>query len=165
MRSSYRTFIKANKSISEKALTRISTYKRKDISNLLSEDITSNNSYWKTLTLLTQVLFYHPNSIVRHEASFVLGEFKYRGEIEKNHVIHNLRCVIRSDNSVVSKHEAIETLGELLSIPESVGAGTDLAKILRFKELYHPDVVATAEEAFEYIIAYLKKEEIDMEVL
>ena len=94
---------------------------------------------------------------MRHEASFVLGEFNYRDKIEKNQVIHNLRRVIRSDNSIVSKHEAIETLGDLLSIPGSVRAGADLAKIIRFRELYHPDIVATAEEAFENLIDYFKK--------
>ncbi len=155
MEYSFRTFAGARDHISEQEKTRISKYTSKDVYRMSKEAEPSGVRYWQILTEATAVLFHHPNPIVRHEAAFVLGEFEYRDEFEKCASIRNLRIASRTDTSIVAKHEAIEALGETFA-PYSVGAAADMAKILRWPEHYHPDIVATARGSFYNILKYMR---------
>ncbi|MBI2148393.1 HEAT repeat domain-containing protein [Candidatus Woesearchaeota archaeon] len=56
---------------------------------------------------LRDLLLYHPDPIVRHEASFVIGELGNTG------LEPYLMTVIKFDNSIVAKHEAAEALGRM----------------------------------------------------
>lgn len=137
---------------------RISSYTRKDVDQFLQRDLKLYSVYEKTLREALYVLHFHPDQIVRHEAAFVLSEFPYRGELEKSLVVRELRSAFREDTSIVAKHEIMEALGEICS-PSSVGATADLAKILRFRNKYHEDLVKTAEDAFDNLIAYLEQKD------
>ncbi len=77
----------------------------------------SENEYWRALTEGVEIVKYHPNGIVRHEAA--------------------------------------EALGETFCIG-SIGGAADLAKIIIFPKLYHPDLVETALEALENNLTYFK---------
>ena len=112
--------------------------------------------YWQTLTEAVEVLHYHPNQIVRHEAAFVLQGFPYACELEKNLAILTLRHSFRCDPSIVVKHESIEAVGEFFG-PYSVSVAADLVKMLVYPQVYHPDVVATAEISLGYLFDYFLK--------
>ena len=102
-----------------------------------------------------QILYHHANPTVQHEAAFVLGELPYHGELERVVAVQTLRMAIRRDPSIIVRHESIEALGELFCIA-SVGVAADMAKIIRFRHLYHNDIVQTAVEAFDSLLKYLR---------
>lgn len=153
---SFATFDGMRRGISEEHLNLILPYTRKDVSAMLQRDFSDIQTYWKTLTEAGQILLYHPNNIVAHEAAFVFAYFPYpAANVEKNVAIKTLRYALRFRPSVVVKHEAAEAMGEVIDIA-SVGAAADLAKILAFPAPHHADVVQTAEEAFGHIVKYLR---------
>ena len=152
---SFHTFHEAKHDISLEERAAISGYNRRDISAMLQRDLTKDQQYWRTLTEAVQVLLHHPNNIVSHEAAFVLAAVPYRDEVHKAVAIRSLRYALRQRSSIVVQHESAEAMGELMGIA-SVGAAADLAKIIAFPEYHHPDVVQTAEEAFEHILAYIR---------
>lgn len=107
-----------------------------------------------TYGLLREILLHHPDSIVRHEAAFVMGELCLVDEIPF------LVSVFKRDTSIVAKHEAIEAIGFICR--GFASAGFDTAQLRRYlkylervhevpspfdDECSHPDVVRTVEIA------------------
>ncbi len=154
---SLRTFERARREITEIDLERIAKYSRKAVSAMLERDLESPRQYWRTLTEAIQVLYYHPLPTVRHEAAFVLSGVSYHNELEQVVVVQALRMAVRRDPSIIVQHESLEALGEIFCIA-AVGAAADMAKIIRFRQLYHEDVVDTAMEAFDSIVRYLRRQ-------
>ncbi len=143
--------------LAQEEQTRLSAYIRRDVTNLNTKNHQDQQTYWQTLTESIYILHFHQNAIVRHEAAFVLADFPYKNNLEKNLAIRTLRIACRFDQSIVVKHETAEALGEFYGIA-SIGAAADMAKILQFPQLYHQDVVQTAEESFVHILNYLKEQ-------
>lgn len=150
------TLIAARHGISAGEQKRISRYTRRGVSAMLRRNLRDDRAYWGTLTEGAEILFYHPDPIVRHEAAFVLGEVCYRSDLERTVAIRDLRWALRQDPSIVAKHEIAEALGTMFGIG-AVGAAADMAKILIFPHLHHPDVVATAREAYGNLVGYLER--------
>lgn len=115
----------------------------------------TGRGYWRILTEAVQILYHHPNQIVRHEAAFILGDFPYRKRLERNVAVRHLVTAFKRDPSVVAKHESVEAAGEIFC-EASVSAAAHLAKMLRFG-WEHPDVLKTAEEAFENILDMMRQ--------
>ena len=95
---------------------------------------------------LKDILIYHPDPIVRHEASFIVGEL----EIED--LASFLSKVIKFDTSIVAKHEAAEALGKAKG-REAMQAYIFLSKITSEQgyddDVYHPDVQHTATQSMQ----------------
>jgi len=130
---------------------------------MLGRDHQDRQTYFRTLTEAAEILFHHADPIVRHEAAFVLGEMRYRSDIERTVAIRSLRMAWRQDPSIVAKHEVIEALGGMCG-NAAIGAAADMVGILYFSSKYppelhryHPDVVATAREAYGNLVGYLRK--------
>jgi len=130
---------------------------------MLGRDNQDQRTYFRTLTEAAEILFHHTDPIVRHEAAFVLGEIRYRNDIDRTVAIRSLRLAWRQDPSIVAKHEVIEALGGMCG-NAAIGAAADMATILYFSSHYpagqhrfHPDVVATAREAYSNLVGYLRK--------
>ncbi|MBI4174504.1 MAG: hypothetical protein HY517_02565 [Candidatus Aenigmarchaeota archaeon] len=132
-------------------IERISHYTRRNITAL---ERSGKERYHETLIDAALVLHHHPNQIVRHEAAFVLGDFPYRSESDKFCAVRHLITAFKRDPSVVAQHESVEAAGEVFCAA-SMGAAAHMAKIIAFK-LDHPDVVKTAEESLDNIMAYMQ---------
>jgi hypothetical protein len=154
---SLETMSRASYEIQPEEMERISRYTRRGVNAMLRRDLTSEHAYWRTLTEAVQVLYHHPDPIVRHESAFVLSDFPYRRDLEKVTAVRRLRLAVRLDPSVVVQHEALEALGEIFCIA-SVGAAADAAKIIGFPQRHHPDVIATARETLDSLLGYLRRE-------
>jgi len=124
--------------IEEDRLRRISRYQSED----MTAEKFSDPSTW---TDLKDILIYHPDPIVRHEASFVASQLPYHGNL-----VPYLISVVKFDQSIVAKHEAIEALGNV--------GGSEASKVYRFlsriftqrgydEGVYHPDVQATIQHS------------------
>ncbi len=96
---------------------------------------------------LKDILLYHPNPIIRHEAAFIIGELKLP-------IAHLLIPAVKYDRSIVVKHEAIEALGRTNDYGDACMAYVFLKKITKTPEKYdagvaHEDVQITAQEALK----------------
>ena len=115
-----------------------------EISQYTSEDMKLRNfrdpNAWDDLV---DILIYHPSSITRHEASFIIAE------LDDSYLTSRLMQVVKFDRSIVAKHEAVEALGRTTK---------DVKRVYQFlrniitpgiydDEVYHPDVQATAQES------------------
>ncbi len=126
--------------ITEERLGEISKYKFSEINKKHFGNAINDNNLYK---LLIDIMLYHPNLVVRHEASFLLGE------LEIKEAIPSLMNVVKFDKSIVAKHEAIEAIRKLGknidSVYEFLKSLTDLNSKIYDEGVYHPDVQATAE--------------------
>lgn len=91
--------------------------------------------------LLVNVLKEDKNSIVRHEAAFVLGKLYERGDIVGRQAVKALIEAARNDSSIIVRHEATESLGQFNNVQHVL------------KELAtdkNSEVAVTAQVALEY---------------
>ncbi len=105
-----------------------------------------NESTWP---MLADIILYHPNQIVRHEASYNAGDLNL---VE---FIPILIKAVKYDPSIVAKHEAAEALGFMTG--EKAKEGLELLKKIVNKEpgfdelVYHDDVIKTAEASVQLL--------------
>jgi hypothetical protein len=100
-----------------------------------------------TWGMLRDILLYHPDQIVRHEAAFVIGAV-------------NADCApfliqaLKFDPSIVNKHESAEALGQLTDPDLAIVGYRYLRRIFQRPELFddgvcHRDVLNTIRLAIE----------------
>jgi len=102
----------------------------------------------ETWPILKDILLYHPNPIVRHEASYIIGDFNIHD------LVPALIESVKYDPSIVAKHESAEALG-FIKGDAAVSAYNFLNTLLKDKNrtifsdplIYHEDVIVTAKEA------------------
>jgi len=137
--------------ITEESFNEISKYNADDITFEKFKDP-------RRLEELKDILIYHPNQIIRHEAAFIIGELANKGLPV---LIEYLIPVIKFDKSIVAKHEAVEALGRVNHPNDIVNAYRFLCRLTTRKfyedEVYHPDVQQTAKEAKSRLEKKLKK--------
>lgn len=128
--------------VSEERLSKISRYRFQDM-------VFSNFSGPATYGDLKDILLYHPNPVVRHEASFIIGELG----IEE--LIPYLVKVVKFDQSIVGTHEAIEALGKFKNSREAERIKRFLTQITTNKNyderIRDPDIQATARLSLEQL--------------
>ena len=136
--------------ISPEELARISQYSDDDI-------VPDSFRDPKTWGDLKNVLIYHPDPIVRHEASFVVGE------IQPDELIGWLYGVVKFDSSIVATHEAIEALGRTRNknyarrLFQRLTGLRDGARGID-ERLGHPDVQATFDRALSKLTNLLAED-------
>lgn len=122
-----------------------------------SENVNIKNfSKGKDWRDLLDVQLYHPSSITRHEASFVIGELVSQGTFP----VEILFTVVKFDNSIVAKHEAVEAIGRAVTPNSVVNAYRFLRKISGpgyDDGVYHPDVQSTIKESLAKLEKLLTK--------
>lgn len=102
--------------------------------------------------ILKNIILYHPNPIVRHEASYIAGDLNIYD------LVPVLIDAVKYDLSIVGKHEAVEALG-FIKGPAAKQAHDFIKSLLEDKNqklfehklIYHEDVIKTAEEAFKLL--------------
>jgi hypothetical protein len=71
------------------------------------------------------VLLYHPDPIVRHEASFIIWQEGTR------YWVSALRRTIRKEVSIIALHEAIEAMGVITQLPTTAQRNIDFLESVR----------------------------------
>lgn len=105
-----------------------------------------NQESW---SLLKDILLFHPNPIVRHEAAYMIGDFNIYD------LVPALIDSIKYDKSIVAKHESAEALS-FIKGPVALTAYNFLKDITENKNNYneliqHEDVQVTALEALKHL--------------
>lgn len=108
---------------------------------------------WETLK---KILLHHPNPIVRHEAAYIIGDYNIYD------LVPALIESVKTDPSIVAKHESAEALGFIK------GEGANQAyKFLKDlienpqnydEKTTHEDVIVTAKEALKLLEKEIKNE-------
>ena len=102
-----------------------------------------------TMRRLYHLMVFHPDPIIRHEASFIVLHYQC------DELVSKLMIAANEEESIVATHEALEALGEMRgrtkmaffyreSIRKFLAAYRTVSPNLN-KE--HPDIVATLEQA------------------
>ena len=124
----------------------ISKYRRIDITRENFGTAINDRNLYRTLL---DISLHHPHSVVRHEASFLLGK------LNLTRAIPYLISIVKFDKSIVAKHEAAESLGKLGENSdlayEFLKEMTNLKRKVYEDDVYHADVQATAELAITEI--------------
>lgn len=131
--------------ISSEQYKKISKYTWQEVNPLTFRDS-------ETWPILKDILLYHPNPIVRHEASYIIGDFNIHD------LVPALIDSVKYDPSVVAKHESAEALG-FIKGDAAAQAYNFIKTLLNDKDksiftdplVYHEDVIVTAKEAFKLL--------------
>lgn len=129
--------------ISKERLEEISKYNSGDMELINFKDESK-------LKDLYDILVYHPSSIIRHEASFIIAELGQNGN---KIMVEELIFAAKFDRSIVAKHEAIESLGRLTNKEDIFNSYKFLIELENNDDINfnHPDIKQTIKESIEMI--------------